>query len=427
MWSLRLKCSIRKYLALPGFMLVILVFCGAQGCARESVYPVGRPEKFGLGANAWIEEGSRAIDIFEPSNVARDDQGNPYLIYGAQKLYIARRQNAGWKIEPVKIEEEMNQPTIAVDNHGQVHIAFFTNENICYAVRQNGDVWQVETVREIVGWLDNQPNNRSLQLFINDMDKPSLLYENDFDGSLTRIQKENGTWAEVTIIDPENATVDLSTTCVDAEGKRHIFIVDHDTLYHLDEKMGSWSAPDAIAPALQVPSGLRERGCTSGGIDSDKRLFVLYYTPDQEAAIATRVNGAWKTETIGASPSTHHCTHSDIAMNSLGETWVAFMEDAYKADSEAEDSGENQQEDEGDSVAIRFGRLGGDGPRSFEVAYTGPPIRGLGMRFDGTDVPAIFFQDSKTGDLLCRRRGPSEWITETIDAEVGLFHLAYVN
>lgn len=422
MWIRSVERSRRRPLILPCLLLAVIQVCASECFSEDTVYRVGRPKNLGLGGHAWIEEGSRVIDKFESANVASDGRGNPYIIYGEGKLYLARRQDDQWKIEPVEIEEEMYQPAIALDDLDRVHIAYYAHSRIRHAVKKDDNQWEVETVRGKT-WLDSRPDNGSFQLTVDVKDKPSLLYEDDFDGSLKLIQKSNGKWSEETIFDPSRYVVDLGSSCVDAEGIRHAFAAYENSLYHLYKEADSWSAPKVLAPTL----AFNESGCTSSDIDSANRVFILYYTPEKKAAVATSVNGVWKIETIGTSPSTHDCTFSDVATNSRGETWTAFIEDADQRVTSDETSKLEQPEEDSETVAIRFGKLGGDGAPPFEIAYVGPPILGLGLLFDGGDFPSIFLQDSKTGDLLCRRKDSRNWSTEIVDAEVGLFNLIWVD
>jgi len=349
-----------------------------------------------LAEGGWVTatvDSNGAVGVY--TSLAADANGQPHIAYyettqglSGYKLKYARMTSGSWQTEFVNTALDVGMFTsLALDANGFAHISYLDNtwRDLKYAY-QDGSGWHGETV----DWAGDIGLYSSLALDMGGF--PHIAYF-DFSNSNLKYARKRASGWEVQTVDQAGDVGRYLSLALDQDDYAHISYYDG-TGRNLKYAYLDGSGWHTQTVDMTGTVGL----FTSLALDSGDLPHITYFEDDHDQLrFASLQAGEWVTETVGAA---RLAMDTSLALDADGDPAVAFYDIAN-----------------GD---LRFASRQG-------ITWTLETVDGYGdaganpsLALDADGVAHI----SYTGDLCpgpCGHlkyalRGPSGWISQTLDA-----------
>ena len=209
-----------------------------------------------------VVDAPKYFDNFYSRSIAIDNNNNPHIAYGGDRLYYAYHYGSTWNYQSVDVSLGVGSyASISLDMSGKVHISYYddTNDDLKYATNSSG------------AW-------------------------------------------ETTMVDSNGAVGKYTSLALDASGKVHISYFDETNydLKYATNVSGAWIT-------TTVDSNKWVGGYSSIAVDASGKVHISYY---YYLKYATNAPGAWVTTTIASDDDTG--AYSSIAVDASGKVYISY-------------------------------------------------------------------------------------------------------
>ncbi len=215
-----------------------------------------------------VVDAPKYFDNFYSRSIAIDNNNNPHIAYGGDRLYYAYHYGSTWNYQSVDVSLGVGSyASISLDMSGKVHISYYddTNDDLKYATNVSG-AWITTTVdsNKWVGGYSSIAVDASGKVHISYYDY--LKYATNAPGA----------WVTTTIASDDD-TGAYSSIAVDASGKVHIsyckfsYFTFSPELKYATNTSGAWVT-------TAVDSSGRVGLYTSIAVDASGKVYISYYS-----------------------------------------------------------------------------------------------------------------------------------------------------
>jgi hypothetical protein len=261
---------------------------------------------------------SRFFTSMSSRSLALDDNGNPHIAYGEDRLYYAYFDGSSWNYETPDPSSNVGYyASIALDSSGKVHISYYdaTNKDLRYASNTSGS-WMTDT-------LDNIGDvGAYASIAIDSSDKVHISYYDRTNGDLRYVTNASGSWVTETL-DSDDDVGSYTSIAIDSSDKVHIsysISPNYRDLRYATNTSGSW--------VIETADSAGSTGYyTSIALDSSDKVHISYFDLSNDRLMyATNMSGSWVSEVAAnADDDGYIGKYTSIAIDSSDKAHISHL------------------------------------------------------------------------------------------------------
>lgn len=354
--------------------------------------------------------------------IASDNIGHPYIIYGGEKLYLAKHNGSYWQYYVVDdVECKGEHTSIAIDDSNTIHIAyvaFIDDEPVLkYASGKPGsftvevidaDLYEVEAPYNDL-WFPSVAADTSGHTYIayckGGLSSNALVYA----------RNNSGTWKSDILV----ATVGeagLPTILVDSTDKVHLLYADGsgsddyaELIYATNTGGASWPVEVLDDEYYYYSSTSPGQGRPAMALSSANNPHVFYCENEHSPQMwyLSRESGSWQSEVVQVSDFSWSFT--SLCLDAFDQPNVSFTEFSHYTEWFVP------------HYKVTHGKKGISGWQFEQVGQPTEHLYGTSIVTDSSNIKHLCYFDDDFKDLYYGRKVVTDWTVEKIDEAGQLF------